>query len=90
MLFNSLAFAFFLPIVLILYWLASKRNIKIQNCLLLVASYIFYGWWDWRFLSLIFISSIVDYSIGSLLSKAKETNTRRILLTVSIAINLDC
>jgi D-alanyl-lipoteichoic acid acyltransferase DltB (MBOAT superfamily) len=88
MLFNSLAFAFFLPIVLILYWLASKRNIKIQNCLLLVASYIFYGWWDWRFLSLIFISSIVDYSIGSLLSKAKETNTRRILLTVSIAINL--
>ena len=58
MLFNSFEFAIFFPIVLILYWLLSKRW---QNVLLLAASYIFYGYWDYRFLSLIFISTFVDY-----------------------------
>ena len=56
MLFNSIDFAIFLPIVFILYWFIPKK-LKIQNLLIVVASYVFYGWWDWRFLSLIIFSS---------------------------------
>jgi len=61
MLFNSFAFALFFPIVLILYWVLSHRW---QNRMLLVASYIFYGYWDWRFLSLIAISTVIDYVVS--------------------------
>ncbi|MGN6726728.1 MAG: MBOAT family O-acyltransferase [Tepidisphaeraceae bacterium] len=64
MVFNSLAFAIFLPIVLILYYCLRLRA---QNVLLLLASYFFYGWWDWRFLFLLWISTIVDYTVGLLL-----------------------
>ena len=64
MLFNSIDFAIFLPIVFVLYWFITSRNLKLQNLLLLVSSYIFYGWWDWRFLSVIVFSSFVDYLIG--------------------------
>ncbi len=72
MLFNSIDFAIFLPIVFILYWLV-KEQLKLQNLLIVLASYIFYGWWDWRFLSLIIFSSIVDYLVGLGLQK-KEKN----------------
>mgnify|MGYP000853079144 FL=1 len=61
MLFNSLDFALFLPIVFVLYWFVTARNLKLQNLLIVVASYVFYGWWDWRFLSLILFSTITDY-----------------------------
>ena len=61
MLFNSLDFAIFLPIVFLLYWFVVQRNLKLQNALIVVASYVFYGWWDWRFLSLIIFSTVVDY-----------------------------
>ena len=61
MIFNSVEFALFLPIVFILYWFFTQRNLKIQNWLIVVASYFFYGWWDWRFLSLIAFSSLIDY-----------------------------
>lgn len=87
MLFNSLDFAIFLPIVFILYWLL-KRNLKVQNFLIVVASYVFYGWWDWRFLSLIIFSSIVDYSVGIALDKSDRKRTRRILLMTSILVNI--
>ncbi|MDR3338929.1 MAG: MBOAT family protein, partial [Candidatus Symbiothrix sp.] len=53
MLFNSITFAIFLPIVIFLYWFVFNRNLKIQNLFIVVASYVFYGWWDWRFLLLI-------------------------------------
>ena len=56
MLFNSLTFALFLPIVFTLYWFVFQRNLKVQNLFIVVASFVFYGWWDWRFLSLILIS----------------------------------
>ena len=59
MLFNSLEFGLFLPIVFIFYWFIFNKNLKVQNILLLVVSYIFYGWWDWRFLSLIAFSSFL-------------------------------
>jgi len=88
MIFNSLEFAFFLPIVFILYWFGTHKNIKVQNGLLLAASYLFYGWWDWRFLSLIVFSSFIDYIIGIQLSKTAVRRDRRLLLVVSICMNL--
>ena len=88
MLFNSIEFAIFLPIVFILYWFVTNRNLKIQNILLVCASYLFYGWWDWRFLSLIFFSSIVDYLVGIGLSKTEKTGKRKFLLLISIFVNL--
>lgn len=64
MFYNSIDFAIFLPLVFILYWFVSFKNLKHQNFLIVVASYFFYGWWDWKFLSLIIFSTLVDYSIG--------------------------
>ena len=64
MLFNSFEFLLFLPTVFLLYWFVFQKNLKIQNVLLLAVSYLFYGWWDWRFLSLIVISSVIDYIAG--------------------------
>jgi alginate O-acetyltransferase complex protein AlgI len=61
MLFNSIEFAVFLPIIFVLYWFVTNKNLKMQNLLLIVASLVFYGWWDWRFLILIVLSTIVDF-----------------------------
>ena len=88
MLFNSLDFAIFLPIVFIFYWFITNKNLKVQNILLLVASYIFYGWWDWRFLSLIVFSSFIDYFVGITLYKTEDRQKRKILLWVSIIVNI--
>lgn len=88
MLFNSIDFAIFLPIVFFLYWFIASRNLKIQNILLLVASYIFYGWWDWRFLSLIAISTCVDFFVGLGLSVYKTQRLRKVLLWTSLTVNL--
>ena len=87
MLFNSLDFAFFLPIVFALYWLA-KRNIKLQNTILLISSYYFYACWDWRFLSLILISSLVDFLVGIALSNQEHVVKRKVLLWTSISVNI--
>ncbi|MDR1347051.1 MAG: hypothetical protein LBJ63_01275 [Prevotellaceae bacterium] len=66
MLFNSFAFAIFLPLVFTLYWVFfNRKNITLRNLFLLIVSYVFYGWWDWRFLSLIIISSLTDFLLGS-------------------------
>ncbi|MCP4653932.1 MAG: MBOAT family protein [bacterium] len=86
--FHSLEFAIFLPIVFSLYWLITPRRRRTQNLLLLGASYVFYGWWDWRFLSLIVISSAVDYLTGILLSKSERPGTRTRLLLLSLFVNL--
>jgi alginate O-acetyltransferase complex protein AlgI len=88
MLFNSIDFAIFLPILFILYWFVTNKNLKLQNFLIVIASYTFYGWWDWRFLSLIIFSTLVDYAIGKLLSKEERIIKRKILLWSSIAVNL--
>ncbi|MGB0975216.1 MAG: MBOAT family O-acyltransferase, partial [Flavobacteriaceae bacterium] len=88
MLFNSIDFAVFLPIVFILYWYVCHKNLKLQNALILVVSYVFYGWWDWRFLTLIAFSTLVDYSIGLALHKTKEQVKRKTLLAISLSINL--
>ncbi len=88
MLFNSIEFAIFLPIVFLLYWFVFQRNLKLQNFFLLVVSYIFYGWWDWRFLSLIVFSSFVDYFVGFALKNENSQKKRKVLLLVSILVNL--
>ncbi|MGS2725324.1 MBOAT family O-acyltransferase [Psychroserpens sp. BH13MA-6] len=88
MLFNSLDFAVFLPIVFLLYWLVIPKKATAQNSLLLIASYVFYGWWDWRFLFLIAFSSLVDYFIGIHLHKSTSKIGRKYLLWISVAVNL--
>ncbi len=88
MLFNSIDFAIYLPIVFILYWIISSKNLKLQNLLIVIASYVFYGWWDWKFLSLIIFSTIVDYCIGIGLMHQQVIIKRKILLGISIFINL--
>jgi len=88
MLFNSLDFAIFLPVVFVIYWLMADEDIKKQNLFLVLASYTFYGWWDWRFLFLILFSTVVDYSIGIGLSKREDPKIRKGLLWLSIGVNL--
>ena len=69
MLFNSIDFAIFLPIVFILYWFVTAKHLKLQNLLLVGASYFFYAFWDWRFLSLIVFSTVLDFIVALLLEK---------------------
>ena len=88
MLFNTIDFAIFLPIVFLCYWFLFKNSLKGQNAFLVVASYFFYGWWDWRFLALIAFSSVVDYLIGIQLGKENQLKNRRLLLFTSIVVNL--
>ncbi|MCP4543618.1 MAG: MBOAT family protein [Chloroflexi bacterium] len=92
MLFNSLTFLFFFTAVYLLYMLLGRRY-KLQNLLLLVAGYVFYGYWDWRFLSLIAISTLTDFSIGRLLDITSDQTPagkqrRKLLLVCSIIVNL--
>jgi alginate O-acetyltransferase complex protein AlgI len=88
MLFNSIEFAIFLPIVFILYWFVVNKNLRLQNLLVVAASYFFYGWWDWRFLSLIVFSSIIDYGVGRGLKREKSKVKRKFLLLTSIIVNI--
>ncbi len=88
MLFNSIDFAIFLPIVFILYWFTTNKHLNLQNFLIVVASYVFYGWWDWRFLSLIVFSTIVDYLVALKLKNEEAATKRKILLWTSILVNL--
>jgi D-alanyl-lipoteichoic acid acyltransferase DltB (MBOAT superfamily) len=88
MLFNSIDFAIFLPIVFLLYWFVANKNLKLQNFLIVAASYLFYGWWDWRFLSLILFSTVIDYNIGRKLRIEENQTNRIILLWTSILVNL--
>jgi len=88
MLFNSIDFAIFLPIVFILYWFVTNKNLKLQNFLIVAASYLFYGWWDWRFLSLILFSTIIDYTVGQKLRNEENQLRRIVLLWTSVLVNL--
>ncbi|MDX2429647.1 MAG: MBOAT family O-acyltransferase [Bacteroides sp.] len=88
MIFNSIEFAIFLPVVFLLYWFVFQKNLKVQNMFLLLASYFFYGWWDWRFLSLIFFSSVVDFFVGLQMAKTNQGGKRKLLLLISILVNI--
>lgn len=88
MLFNSISFAIFLPVVFLLYWFLFKKNLKFQNVLLLTASYFFYSCWDWRFLFLLIFSTILDYFTGIKIYNAKTSLAEKIWLWISITINI--
>jgi len=88
MLFNSLEFILFLPAVFIAYWSFNKCKLRVQNIIILVSSYIFYGWWDVRFLSLIIVSTITDYLIGIKLNSTTSESKRKLLLILSIIVNI--
>jgi D-alanyl-lipoteichoic acid acyltransferase DltB (MBOAT superfamily) len=88
MVFNSLEFFIFLFTVYILYWFVFKKSLKAQNLLILVASYTFYGWWDWRFLSLILLSTVVDYLVAKKIDSNTKQSKRKMWLWVSVLFNV--
>ncbi|OAV44837.1 MBOAT family protein [Lewinella sp. 4G2] len=86
--FNTLEFAVFFAVFFVLYWFVTNKHLRVQNALIVVASYIFYGWWDERFLALIAISSAADYAIGLQMGKSENDQVRLRYLWLSLAINL--
>ena len=88
MLFNSINFFIFLPIVLLFYWFVTKRSLKIQNLLLLISSYFFYACWDWRFLFLLIFSTLLDYYTGLKMSDSQNRHMKRFWFWISVTINL--
>jgi len=94
MLFNSITFAIFLPIVFLIYWFVFQRNLKVQNFFVVVASYVFYGWWDWRFLLLIVFTSFCSWGCGLLMQRADNQQitpirlSRKFLSISNIVLNL--
>lgn len=88
MLFNSLNFAIFLPIVFIIYWLLNKQELKFQNILLLASSYFFYGCWDYRFLFLLIFSTLLDFYTGLKMQSSDNDKRRKFWFVLSVTINL--
>ncbi len=88
MLYNSLTFGIFLISVFFVYWFLLRANHKLQNYLLLSASWFFYGWWDWRFLLLFVSLSVFNYLVALALDKAQEKSIRKIWLVAGIVLNL--
>ncbi len=88
MLFNSLSFALFLPVVFFLYWFATKGNRKTQNILLLISSYFFYACWDWRFMFLLIFSTLLDYYTGIKINDSTAHKNKTFWLWLSVGINL--
>lgn len=88
MLFNSIEFLLFLPAVFLLYWFVLQRNLKVQNLLLWVAGYVFYGWWDWRFLLLLAASTLIDYLVAQQIDRHDDDKPRKRWLYVSMFAQL--
>lgn len=88
MLFNSIAFGMFLPLVFLFYWFITQKNLKLQNLFLLTASWFFYGWWDWRFLIMLIALSLCNYFFGLAIEKNIEKKSRKSFLIAGIILNL--
>lgn len=88
MLFNSVSFALFLPVVFVLYWFAVRKNLRAQNLLLLCASYFFYACWDWRFMFLLMFSTALDYFTGLKMSETTVQSRRKYWFILSVVVNL--
>ncbi len=88
MLFNSIGFAVFLPIVFILYWFFVNKSLRAQNLLLLVASYFFYSCWDYRFLFLLIFSTALDYFTGLKMQEARNQKIKKTWFWISVIVNL--
>src|SRR5687767_4563870 len=87
MLFNSGIFLQFFAAFLLLYWVL-RNNLRARNVLIVVASYLFYGWWDYRFLALLFFSSVLDYIVGLGIARQTDPRRRKLWLACSIVANL--
>ena len=88
MLFNSIEFAIFLPIVFLLYWFVFNKKVKTQNLFILAVSYLFYGWWDWRFLLLIAFTSFCSWGSGMLIYQSDNPKRKKLINAANIIINL--
>jgi D-alanyl-lipoteichoic acid acyltransferase DltB (MBOAT superfamily) len=88
MLFNSIEFAIFLPIVFLLYWYIANKNLRLQNIFLLFASYFFYGCWDWRYLFLLVFISVINYFIGIIIDKNEINKKKKIWLIIGLILNI--
>lgn len=89
MVFNSFVFLIFFLLFFLLYWrISTKHSIQVRNAFILLASYVFYGWWNWKFLGLIVVSSVIDYFIGQTLYKTEHKSSRKWLLSISILSNI--
>ena len=95
MLFNSVQFAIFLPLVFLLYWFVfdrfiskSKHQLRLQNIFIVVASYVFYGWWDWRFLMLIAFTSFCSWGSGLFIGRARTKKRAKTWMWLNIILNL--
>ena len=87
MTFASLTFLIFLPIVFVLYWMLNGR-LRWQNLFLVAASYVFYGWWDYRFLILILITSVSSYFCGLMLKRLRQPRRRKFAVAANVVLNL--
>lgn len=86
---TSFLFLLFFPIVFLAHWLAFSKNAKMQNCFLLIASCIFYGWWDWRFLGLLLFTGVSTYCAGLLMDRyIGQDNIRKTINTICIILNI--
>ena len=88
MLFQTIEFSIFFPIVLAIYWSLSGRNLRIQNAWLVLASFIFYGWWDWRFLGLMIFSAGIDYVTALMIERSRKKRHKWWWLMISLTVNL--
>ncbi|MEZ4806941.1 MAG: MBOAT family O-acyltransferase [Flavobacteriales bacterium] len=88
MLFSAIEFWFFFPVVFVLYWFVTRRSLRLQNSMLLVASYFFYACWDWRFLFLLAFSTVLDFSSGLLIHSSASRSRKRLWLLISVVTNL--
>lgn len=88
MLFNSVSFAIFLPVVFLLYWFVTNKKLQLQNALLLAASYFFYACWDYRFLFLLMFSTLLDYFTGLKMQDEENKSKRKFWFWLSIIINV--
>jgi alginate O-acetyltransferase complex protein AlgI len=88
MLFNSIDFAVFLPLVFLLYWKVFNRSLRLQNAFLILSGLVFYGWWDWRFLGLLVFTSGTDYLVALGMERTDIVRRRKLLLGLSMISNL--
>ena len=88
MIFNSIEFAIFLPIVFFAYWFIVGKKYYYQNFLIMISSFFFYGWWDWRFLLLLLFTAGIDFIVALKLYKTKIIKLRKYYLSISIVSNL--
>ena len=88
MLFNSIEFAVFLPVVFLLYWFVFRRSVRAQNLFVVAASYLFYGWWDWRFLFLIAFTSFCSWGSGLLIERHRHRPAAKAVHILNIVLNL--